>query len=97
MARTSLKTQPWKSVLGKISIAPAKGGPSTLTAAFSVEGLDLTSARIVWEAEGQEPAFGKTFALDSKPSPQWVEAEAQWPDGRRVFAVTNLGGTKISK
>ena len=97
MARTSLKAQPWKAVSGKISIAPAKGGPSTLTATLSVEDLDLNSARIVWEAEGQEPTFGKTFALDSRPSPQWVEAEAQWPDGRRVFAVTNLSGAKLLK
>jgi len=34
-----------------------------------------------------EPRF--SFAPE-KPGPSWVEAEAQWPDGRRVFAVTHF-------
>ena len=33
--------------------------------------------------------FGKTFT-PTKPNPAWIEAEAQLPDGRRVFAVTNF-------
>src|SRR5205823_11545075 len=38
----------------------------------------------------------QTCALPISPSnmgTQWVEIEAQWPDGRRVFAVTNFFAT----
>jgi len=53
--------------------------------------IDLTGARIVWEARDQEPAFGRTFEFAPAHSGvQWVEAEAEWPDGRRAFAVTNF-------
>ena len=91
-AQTPLKTQSWKSVAGKI-IAPAGvtpvGSPVTLT--MLAPGLDLTGARVTWEARDQEPAYGPTFAFAPKNNGlQWVEAEAQWPDGRRVFAVTNF-------
>jgi len=56
-----------------------------------VPGLDLRQARVVWEAQGEEPAFGSTLALTrTNGDPAWIEAEAQWPDGRRVFAVTNF-------
>jgi hypothetical protein len=49
--------------------------------------MDLSGARITWEARDQEPTFGQTFSFSPKNNgAQWVEAEAQWPDGRRVFA-----------
>jgi hypothetical protein len=45
----------------------------------------------VWEAAGQEPAFGNVFSfVPGKDGPQWIEAEAQFPDGRRAFAVKNF-------
>ena len=50
--------------------------------------LDSSLARIVWEAQGREPRFGDRIFLTNAVS--WIEAEAQWPDGRRVFGVTNL-------
>src|SRR5207253_422137 len=54
-------------------------------------GLDLSTARITWEARDQEPAFGSTFTFSPKNNgSQWVEVEAQLPDGRRVFATTNF-------
>jgi hypothetical protein len=54
-------------------------------------GLDLTGARIIWEGRDQEPVFGSTFTFTPKNNGvQWVEAEAQWPDGRRVFATANF-------
>jgi hypothetical protein len=66
----------------------------SVTAAVSVAGLDLTRARVVWEAQGQEPAFGTNFIFATTNSgAQWIEVEAQWPDGRRVFAVTNFFST----
>jgi hypothetical protein len=54
-------------------------------------GVDLTGARIVWEARDQEPSFGSTFTFTpSNSGDQWVEAEAQLPDGRRVFAKSSF-------
>jgi hypothetical protein len=46
---------------------------------------------MVWEAGGLEPAF--TTELPARPElsrARWIEAEAQLPDGRRVFAATNF-------
>jgi hypothetical protein len=53
-------------------------------------GYDLNGARIVWEANGQEPAYGTTFTFTpTSNGAQWIEVEAQWPDGRRVFATSD--------
>jgi hypothetical protein len=70
------------------------GTNGTVTATLQVTGLDLGGARIVWEARDQEPAYGTTFTF--KPTSygdQWVEAEAQWADGRRVVAVASFFAT----
>jgi glycosyl hydrolase family 9/cellulase-like Ig domain-containing protein len=92
MARTPLKDQPWKAQAGSIELrttndAPPAGGIVALNAGP----LDSREARVVWEVEGREPVMSSTLALapDLKSS-AWIEAEAQWPDGRRVFAATNL-------
>jgi hypothetical protein len=87
MAQTPLKNQPWKAAVGTIS--PAANGRAAFT--VSSPGMDFSQARVVWEGEGEEPAFGQTFVLThSAPGPRWIEAEAQFPDGRRVFGVTNV-------
>ena len=98
MAQTSLKDQPWKAVHAQMTGLPATLLPATrATLKISASGLDLSSARIVWEAEGQEPVFGSEFVvIQGKTSPRWIEAEAQLPDGRRVFAATDLTG-RLSK
>ncbi len=90
-ARTSLATQPWRSTGASIT-GPAGsmllGQPVTVT--LNAAGTNLGSARIVWEARGQEPAFdGPTHSFTPGPDSGsfWVEAEAQWPDGRRAFAA----------
>ena len=90
MAQTSLKNQPWKAAAGHIRGLP-KALPATAQATLSLtaEGVDLGAARTVWEAEGQEPAFGSSFVLKPGQS-HWVEAEAQLPDGRRVFGVSDF-------
>ncbi|HVU34830.1 MAG TPA: glycoside hydrolase family 9 protein [Opitutaceae bacterium] len=87
-AQTPLKTQPWKSMAARIT-APTATQPLDKPLIFRLEcpGLDLTTARIVWEGRDQEPAFGPTFTMIPREAgPQWVEAEAALPDGRRVFA-----------
>jgi hypothetical protein len=60
------------------------------TATLSVPGMDLNGARIVWEARDQEPAYGASYTFTpTNYGAQWIEAEVQWPDGRRVFAVND--------
>ena len=86
MARTPLKTQPWRAARATISIDRGTGPGAALTARFHVEDPDPRGARIVWEASGQEPAFGLTFTFTPQQGARWIEAEAQWPDGRRAFA-----------
>jgi hypothetical protein len=93
-ARTSLASQPWRFTNASISIpaSPALAGqPVTVT--LQVADTNLSAAKIVWEAAGQEPAFGsQTYTLTPGLSNAvyWVEAEVQWPDGRRAFATNSI-------
>ncbi|MEO6183701.1 MAG: glycoside hydrolase family 9 protein, partial [Verrucomicrobiota bacterium] len=93
-AQTSLAGQPWRSTNANI-IAPANprqiGQPVTVT--LQVAATNLTGARIVWEARDQEPTFGSlnyTFTPLLHDGDHWIEAEVQWPDGRRAFAVSSV-------
>ena len=63
--------------------------PITLTC--TAPGLDLTAAKIVWEIQGLDPIEGAacTFTPPA-PGSYRVEAEAQWTDGRRVFAAATV-------
>ncbi|MDB6122113.1 MAG: cellodextrinase [Pedosphaera sp.] len=98
MAQTSLKDQPWRSAAAEVAISPLESGSKKATAGLKVAGLDLTKARIVWEANGQEPAYGQTFDFVPKSSGEpWLEVEAQWPDGRRAFAITNYSSAIPAK
>ncbi len=92
MARTPLKNQPWKPGAARIVALASEGAAQgTMTANLEAPGLDLRQARIVWETRDQEPVFGNIFRFQpSSRGSQWVEAEAQLPDGRRVFAMTNF-------
>ena len=93
-AQTSLANQHWRSTNATI-IAPANpklpGQPLTL--ALQVADTNLTGAKIVWEGLGQDPTFGGlsyTFTPTLQEGPAWVEAEVQWPDGRRAFATNSV-------
>jgi hypothetical protein len=94
-AQTSLKTQAWRAVSGQINVPSGTaqvGAPVTLS--LSASGIDLSSARITWEAPGLEPTFGKTFAFVPQGNGnQTVQAEAQLPDGRRIFAIGSVTAT----
>jgi len=91
MAQTSLKTQTWTFGTVQIVIQPRRKEDSSLTVALAAPSFDLRSARTVWESASQAPAFGSTFNLtQAKLGTTWVEAESQMPDGRRLFAITNL-------
>ena len=89
MAQTSLKQQHWFPVRAEIRGLPASlrtDHPAALS--LSAPGLDLSAARIVWEAKDQEPVFTHNYLFTpSTPGPQWIEAEAELIDGRRVFGA----------
>jgi hypothetical protein len=92
MAQTPLKGQAWKSAVAHIEVNKTGGG-GVLAATLQAPGLDLSSARIVWEANDEEPTFGSAFrSVPGKAAIHWIEAEAQLPDGRRVFAAREFDG-----
>lgn len=97
MAQSPVNEQAWKSATARIVSLPAAAiVGAKVTARLEVDGLDLTGARVVWEARDQDPAFGQTFEFTPAHSgSQWVEAEAEWPDGCRTFAVTNFPAQRI--
>jgi hypothetical protein len=65
-----------------------------VTAQFQVNGIDLKEARILWEATDQEPFIGRSFTFaPKKPGEQWIEVEAQLPDGNRVFGTNYFSAT----
>ena len=92
---TSLKTQAWTAVAGQITgVGIQMGQTGSTTATFQAPGMDLTGAQIIWETPGQEPAYGTNYLISGGSSgAQWVEAEAVWPDGRRMFASTGYSVT----
>ncbi len=92
MAQTPAKNQSWKFAPAHIAGLPREpAGKKELHASMAAPSLDLAPARIVWEARDQEPGFASEFKFTpTNPGPCWVEVEAQMPDGRRVFAATNL-------
>jgi hypothetical protein len=91
-ARTASATTAWTSAPAQITVPASVASldaPVTLT--VQVPGQDLGSARIVWEARDQEPAFGSTYTITPKNNgAQWVEVEIEWPDGRRSFAANTF-------
>jgi len=96
MAQTTLKDQPWKFAAAQITGVPLQGAvQQSVTAGVQVAGMDLSQANVIWETKGLTkaalPFLGPTFTFFPLTNgTQWVEAEVQWPDGRRAFAVTNF-------
>ncbi len=92
MAQTPLKNQKWKSATAQIVGLPKELNVNTdYIIHLSLPGLDLADARIVWETDGEDPMFGESFSY--RPLARgihWIEAEGQFPDGRRVFAEATL-------
>jgi hypothetical protein len=68
------------------------GQPVTVTL-VPPAGIDLTNARVTWEAANQEPWAGDTsFTFTPTASGvTWIDCEAMLPDGRRVIAANDTG------
>jgi hypothetical protein len=90
--QTSLTNQSWKTAAAQIVASTNQVPVNTpVTLSLQVAGMSLQGARVVWEAREQEPAYGDTFTFSPKCNgAQWVEAEVQWPDGRRAFAASSV-------
>ncbi len=93
-AQTASATKPWRSTNATIiaSLGP-KLPAQQVTVTLQVADTNLAGARITWEGLGQEPTFGGlnyTFSAPAQEGPAWIEAEVQWPDGRRAFATNSI-------
>ena len=92
-AESSLRTQHWNSAAAEIIAPPGAahiGQPMTVS--LRAAGVDFTGATVLWETRNQLTVLGGTdFTFTTTTAGQfWVEAEAHWPDGRRVFAVADF-------
>jgi hypothetical protein len=88
-SQTAAASVPWQAVPAQINV-PTGVAPvgSNVTLTMQAAGIDFSGARITWEARDQQPTFGQSFTFAPvNNGAQWVEAEAQWPDGRRIFAT----------
>ena len=80
---------PWRSTNATIMVPTPQSCRSTDDGDPQVADTNLSAARIIWEARGQEPGFGGqsySFTLGTQEGNYWIESEVQWPDGRRAFA-----------
>jgi hypothetical protein len=94
MAQTPLKTQVWNSAPAQISgVPPLVPLSQTITSTIVCPTLDLSQASVVWDVAGLQPALTPSFVFSPAAlSTNRMEVEAQLPDGRRVFAITNFFG-----
>jgi hypothetical protein len=92
MAQSPLREQPWKAAPGEIRGAPPVGRlHQPVTLRLHAPGVDLDDARIVWEGRDHAPVFARELSFTARNAgEQWVEVEAQLPDGRRIFAVATF-------
>lgn len=93
-AQTSVASQPWTSTNATILTSGLPQLPGqAVTISLKVADTNLSQARIIWEPVGQEISIGTTnftFTLPATNGIQKVEAEVQWPDGRRAFASGSI-------
>ena len=94
--QTSLQTQSWIPVQGSVSLPPSPWMYSTITASLTAPGMNLDAATAVWELQGLEPGFGEASSghpfsfVPTTAGAFWIEAEAELPDGRRVFGTNTI-------
>ncbi|HWA25480.1 MAG TPA: glycoside hydrolase family 9 protein [Lacunisphaera sp.] len=92
-AGTEASRRPWRPVAAEIKGLPEKiaVGRNVTVRLVAPAGLDLTPAKVEWEAAGGASGQGSEFTFSpGEHGRQWVEAGAQWPDGRRIFAVAGV-------
>lgn len=94
MAQTSLKNQTWKSADGIVEVLAHPSQPtSAYLVQFRCESLSEPPSQVIWETGNQEVVSGLKAAIRKTSRISWIEADAVWPDGRRVFArIENVTG-----
>jgi hypothetical protein len=95
MAQTALKAQQWKPITAQISGLPQSTPTGeAIRVKLTAPNLDLSTALITWEARDQEPVITSEFEFTPRNvGEQWIEAEALFPDGRRIFAANKFSAT----
>lgn len=88
MAKTPFKDQPWKAAPARINLAKDK--ENGLTANLVAADLDLSTARWAWETDRTVAYEPRLQLVRTNAHVAWIEVEAVLPDGRRVFAATNV-------
>ncbi len=72
---------------------------STGTAAFTNTGaVPMADALVTWEVHGENTTLQRNSSRVLQPTTagtHWIEAEAQLPDGRRLFASTNFSAAQL--
>jgi hypothetical protein len=90
-AQTASAATPWKPVATATINVPASATVGQAVTVSLGAGVDLTNARVTWEARDQQPDYGSTYAITPKNSgAQWVEVEIAYPDGRRIFGTATF-------
>ena len=98
MAQTSLKGQSWKSAPCQIIEVDSKAQSKARAFRAESQGTDLSRARIIWEADGQEPRVGSSLDwAQTDGACHWLEVEIQLPDGRRLSGSRELNGSTPPK
>ncbi len=92
MTRFGDSDQKWRNADAHIEVgAVVAGKPVHAHLKAGSKGLpDFSQAQIVWECSDlADPQFGQEFTIPANAAAgkHWIEAEAMWPDGRRVSAI----------
>jgi hypothetical protein len=86
-ARLELSNAPGSS--RRESAGGENAAPSALSSRLTSAATELGDADLIWEARDAEPVRAREFTFTPRRGgAHWIEAEAAWPDGRRVFAAT---------
>lgn len=82
--------QAWKPVGAEIEGLPEGVQPGDSVTLRLKSPIDLSTARILWEATGHPVSLGPEFVFHPKEAGDfYIEADALLPDGRRVFGALN--------
>lgn len=92
MARSAVSHQGWRTASSAIVGLPksARTGQK-LTARVVATGMNVSDAQIIWESDMVPISTGENCTITPQTrGNHWVEAEAVWPDGRRVSAAWEI-------
>lgn len=87
MAQTPLKSQSWKAVDGSVDVLIHPTNPdASYLVQFRCKDIKEPPAQVIWETSNKEVVSGISATVRKTTRISWIEADAVWEDGRRVFA-----------